>query len=288
MDIRKALRSITGNTERDKSADQGEDVPASTTRAQTSGGADRFSSDYDFPTFEWAGFQWAVRHKNDVITWGGPQAPDPADDEGKWVDGATVTNTGDLVLRSAGVRGGVEIVTVDSLGYGTYRFVYSADFNAMDPHNVLGIFPYDWAEMVLNREEEVHVTADGATEVDFIEISRWGDLDRARPHGGVTYWPDDGKTVAPESHVVSEFDIPPGYLTLTTVAVWEADYLQVATTTADGTVLSEVTATNRIPADMGTQQLHINLWTTQANAPAYRDAQPDQATFHSFEFIPSA
>ena len=103
----------------------------------------------------------------------------------------------------------------------------------------------------------------------------------------MTYWPDDGKSVAPESHVVSEFDIPPGYLTLTTVAVWEADYLQVATTTADGTVLSEVTATKRIPADTGTQQLHMNLWTTQANAPAYHNAQPDQVTFHSFEFIPS-
>lgn len=288
MDIRKALRSITGRTEPGTAADKGENLPASSPHAHTGSGAERFRSNYDFPTFEWAGFQWAVRHKNDVITWGGPQAPDPADDEGKWVDGASVTNTGDLVLRSAGVRGGVEIITVESLGYGTYRFVYSADFNAMDPHNVLGIFPYDWAEMVLNREEEVHITADGATEVDFIEISRWGDIDRARPHGGVTYWPDDGKSVTPESHVVSEFDIPLGYLTLTTVAVWEAGYLQVATTTADGTVLSEVTATKRIPADTGTQQLHMNLWTTQANAPAYHNAQPDQVTFHSFEFIPSA
>lgn len=253
----------------------------------------RFASPLGFDTFDWAGHTWGVREVNDVITWGGPQADDPEDGLQKWVKGASVNSSGDLVIQNEGIVGGVEIHVVESLGYGDYEFTYSADFDAQDPHTVLGIFTYDMAEMILWDD---HINADGSTEIDFIEISRWGDVDREFAHGGVTYYPDDGKTVSPLKYVPDEFDVPKGHQTLTTKATWHPDYLSVITTMSDGTVLSDVTATTRIPRD-DTQQLRINLWVTRSNSepvadgeggnlPAYQTAQPSTVVFHDFKHTP--
>lgn len=245
---------------------------------------ERFSSSYGFPTFDWSGYQWAVRQTEGTLNWGDPQAKDPADNRAKWVNGAQVMPNGDLKLRSEGIRGGVEINAVESTGYGTYTFEFSADFNKMDPHNVLGIFPYDMAEMELNEVDEVHKNSHGSTEIDFIEISRWGSVDRALPHGGVTYYPDTER--GPESYKISEFDIPAGHQTLLTIAEWEEDYLRVITKTKDGKVLSDVTATERVPRDTGTQQMRINLWTTPANEQEHRNARADEITFHEYTYSP--
>lgn len=247
----------------------------------------RFSSSYGFPTFDWSGYQWGVRQSNGVIDWGDPQAKDPSDGKQKWINGAKVLPNGDLSIRSEGIGGGVEINAVKSTGYGTYTFEYSADFNAMDPHNVLGIFPYDMAEMELNKVDEVHENGDGSTEIDFIEISRWGSVDRALPHGGVTYYPDERRPWRPNSYVIGQFDIPPGQQRLTTIAEWEQDWLRVVTKTAEGRVLSDVYSTTRIPRDTGTQQLRINLWTTPTNRRAHVTAEPDEIIFHKFGYTPS-
>lgn len=244
-----------------------------------------FRSDFGFPTINWAGRTWGVRERNDLITWGGPQAPDPADGNGKWIQGVTVSPSGELVLRNDGIRGGVEVHLVESTGYGTYRFVYSADFNAMDPNNVLGVFTYDMAEVVINTDADVHVNGDGHTEIDFIEVSRWGDKQRALPHGGVTYYPDDANSIDPERYNPGEFEIPPGFQRLTTIAEWRKDYLRVVTTAADGAVLADVTATERVPRDLGTQQVRINLWTTSVN-PAHLNARGDEVIFNEFTFTP--
>lgn len=247
----------------------------------------RFSSSYGFPTFDWSGYQWGVRQSNGVIDWGDPQAKDPSDGKQKWINGAKVLPNGDLSIRSEGIGGGVEINAVKSTGYGTYTFEYSADFNAMDPHNVLGIFPYDMAEMELNKVDEVHENGAGSTEIDFIEISRWGSVDRALPHGGVTYYPDERRPWRPNSYVIGQFDIPPGQQRLTTIAEWEQDWLRVVTKTAEGRVLSDVYSTTRIPRDTGTQQLRINLWTTPTNRRAHVTAEPDEIIFHKFGYTPS-
>ena len=261
------------------------DVPAHIQRT-----GQRFSTSYGFPTFNWSGHDWAVRQTDGVIDWGGPQAADPDDNRAKWVNGARVLPNGDLQIRNEGIRGGVEINAVDSTGYGTYTFEYSADFNDMDPHNVLGIFPYDMAEMELNKAAEVHKNSHGSTEIDFIEISRWGQVSRPLPHGGVTYYPDT--LWGPSRYNIDQFDIPAGQVTLQTIAEWEKDYLRVVTKTEEGEVLSDVTSTTRIPRDTGTQQLRINLWTTESNKSfvagkqAYQHADGDEITFHDFSYSP--
>nr|VDG64156.1 Uncharacterised protein [Streptococcus thermophilus] len=245
---------------------------------------ERFSTDYDFPTFNWSGCQWAVRQTEGKLDFGGPQAEDPADNRSKWINGAKVLPNGDLKIRNEGIRGAVEINAVDSTGYGTYTFEYSADFNRMDPHNVLGIFPYDMAELELNTFEEVHENSHGSTEIDFIEISRWGKVERALPHGGVTYYPDTPQK--PDRFNPAEFEIPAGHQTLQTTAEWEKDYLRVVTKTKQGRVLSDVTATHRIPRDTGTQQLRINLWTTSANKREHTNARADEIIFHDYNYSP--
>ncbi|AQQ16141.1 hypothetical protein CGLAU_11035 [Corynebacterium glaucum] len=253
---------------------------------------ERFESNYGFPTVNWAGYEWGVRETNSTIHWGDPQAEDPADGQKKWVQGATVQPNGDLSIRTEGIAGGVELNLVESTGYGTYTFTYSADFDEMDPHTVLGIFPYDMAEMELNTYDEVHVNSAGSTELDFIEISRWGDTSLPLPRGGVTYYPDARFNNRPDDYVIDRFDIPPGRQTLTTVAEWEEDSLRVTTTTEDGTVLSSVTSTVRVPEDTGTQQLRVNLWVTSRNTElidgqrAFTTAEPAEVTFSSFSYNP--
>lgn len=243
--------------------------------SDTPAGAPRLSESYGFRTFEWCGTTWAVREKNDRVGFTGPQASHPDHGEGLWVDGATVLPDGRLELRSQGINGAVEIIAEESTGYGTYEFTYTADFDGHHPSTVFGLFPYDWA-----GEEQ----AAGFSEIDFIEISRWGNPERGLPRGAVTYYSDetgDGTTLR-------KFDVPSGPQTLTTVAEWRPDYIRVTTTTADGTVLSEDVATVGVPRDRA-QQVHINLWTYSDRGVESRrwlESSGDVVVLDSFRFRP--
>ncbi|WP_161795906.1 hypothetical protein [Corynebacterium pilosum] len=119
---------------------------------------------------------------DEVVTWGGPQATHPESGESHWVNGATVNAQGHLVLQSRGIDGGVELISERAMGYGTYTLRYSGDFGAFDPTTVLGIFTYDWADRVLPD----YSAQGGFTEIDFNEISRWGEADRPQVQGGAT------------------------------------------------------------------------------------------------------
>ena len=141
----------------------------------------RFSNDFGYDTFDWCGWKWAVRETNAFTPFFAPQAIYPKTGEGHWLPGAKVLPNGDLELKNKGIEGGVEIILVWSTGYGYYSFEYSGDFNAMHPSNVLGIFPFDWRGW--NRGE-------GYSEIDFIEISRWSELDREHTYGIATIYPD--------------------------------------------------------------------------------------------------
>ncbi|MDR7294310.1 hypothetical protein [Pseudoglutamicibacter albus] len=248
----------------------------------------RFETDYKFDTIEFSGQDWAIRGKNDVMGWGGPQAPHPSDGEGKWVSGAHVNDKGELVVENQGINGGVELIATKSTGYGTYEFSYTADFDKMDPNNVLGIFTYDTAEVAIDGTPGMkkHVNMKGLTEIDFIEVSRWGSQDLPKTFGMVTVYPDDLKNFRDRvSH--KRFDIPKGVQTLKTKAIWDKDYLRVITSLENGKVLSDDTQTKRVPKDNGTQQLRINLWTTKANRANFENAQGDTIVFDDATFTPA-
>ncbi|OFL68574.1 MULTISPECIES: hypothetical protein [unclassified Brevibacterium] len=248
----------------------------------------RFETDYKFKTIEFSGQDWAIRSTNDVMGWGGPQAPHPSDGEGKWVQGAHVNGKDELVVQNKGIDGGVELIATESTGYGTYEFSYTGDFDGMDPSNVLGIFTYDTAEVAIDRTPgmEKHTNMKGSSEIDFIEISRWGSADRPKTFGMVTVYPDDLKGFG-DRVPHKRFDIPKGVQTIKTKAVWDKNYLRVITSLADGTVLSDDTQTKRVPRDNGTQQLRVNLWTTKANKSLYPKAEGDKITFDDATFTPA-
>lgn len=261
------------------------DATADTAKVSETNG--RFTTDYKLDKLNWRGHDWAVRSTNDVMTWGGPQAAHPRDGERKWFNGAHINKKDKLIVENKGINGGVELILTESTGYGTYEFNYSADFDKMDPNNVLGIFTYDSAEAVINKTPgmEKHTNAGGKTEIDFIEISRWGQDNREHTYGGVTTYPDDSKN---EDDRVSlkRFDIPKGFQTINTKAIWQENYLRVVTSLEDGTVLSDVTQTKRVPKDNGKQQLRINLWTTGQNKGSYKNAKGDKVIFSDFNFTP--
>lgn len=250
---------------------------------------DRFYNNMGFETLTWKGHEWGVRQPNDIVFWGGPQAENPRTGQSEWIHGATVNDNGDLVLENKGIDGAVELNMNESTGYGSYSFTYSGDFNNMNPHNVLGIFTYDMSERFIDpKTQRPYTRGDGYTEIDFIEISRWGDEDRKYPHAGVTYYPDDGYTVKPDSIHASQYNITqPGMQTLTTTVEWKKDFLHVKTTDQNGNVIDDVTSTERVPVDRGTQQLRINLWTTAANSEKkYYNATGDTIVFHDFSYTP--
>lgn len=245
--------------------------------AYTNENGKRYSNDWDKRKFFWSGYEWAVRGPS-----GSPQAPDPETGIRTWVDGVTIEK-GDLTIETKGIKGGVEIISVPSLGYGTFEFTYSGNFGAWHPSSVFGIFTYDWAEINPGR---------GYSEIDAIEISRWNADNFPNTHGQVTYYPDEVEMAAPGYGISNNaFDIPNGYRTLSTSFEWYKDHLYVWTMdlTEGRVLLSDWYSANRIPRD-NTQQMHINFWISEQPDPSgyqgWSTAHGDKVTFHSFTHKP--
>ena len=134
--------------------------------------------DYGQPTIEAFGLHWMVR--TDAWHPGGPAANQ------KWNPSA-VTKQGDGSLHiSTAVQAGeplsAEIVSAESLGYGTfeasYEIVTPARMRDLHKNVVWGIFPFDWED-----------TRPGYQEIDIVEDSYWsGYTDMV---GKYTYYPGD-------------------------------------------------------------------------------------------------
>ena len=134
--------------------------------------------DYGQPTIEAFGLHWMVR--TDAWHPGGPAANQ------KWNPSA-VTKQGDGSLHiSTAVQAGeplsAEIVSAESLGYGTfeasYEIVTPTRMRDLHKNVVWGIFPFDWED-----------TKPGYQEIDIVEDSYWsGYTDMV---GKYTYYPGD-------------------------------------------------------------------------------------------------
>lgn len=238
----------------------------------------RLYEDWGQRTFDWCGWKWAVHGP-----FGPPQAPHPLTRKQHWVNGAKVLPNGDLEFSNQGINGGAEIMLVPSTGYGTYEFEYSADFGAMHPSNVLGIFTYSWNEFNCGG---------GYGEIDFIEISRWNAPHLRTNHASSTYYPDDLKKHAQPGdgiEIASGAEVPNGRQRLLTRAEWRKNYLKVTTSVVGGPVLYTYETRERVPRD-NDQQIHINLWVVEETKPigyqGWRTAHGDTITFHRFDYNP--
>ncbi|STC69939.1 hypothetical protein [Corynebacterium pilosum] len=80
--------------------------------------------------------------------------------------------------------------------------------------------------------------------------------------------------------------MPSGTVELITTATWQPGRLHVETALAEGTVLSDATATEHVPAAHA-QQLHLNVWTNTAGE-GFIEASGDTVVFHEFNFEPAS
>ena len=76
-----------------------------------------------------------------------------------------------------------ELFSTDKMGFGTYQWVIQGPIDNMDPHTVLGLFPYG---------PRAGVGRDGENEID-IEFSKWGNsLCSGACNADFTVWPSAG------------------------------------------------------------------------------------------------
>lgn len=161
-----------------------------------------------------------------------------------------------------------EIVLLETLGYGTYRF-HLEDTSNLDPRAVLGLFTWD-------PEAADHFYR----EID-IEIGRWGDPEAANAQFVVQPYTRSGR--------VHRFDFPRGRashaFSWTPGNVSFASRLAgTAPADAEGPLVSSYAVSEGVPP-AGSESARINLWLLAGQPPA-GDAGVEVIVTR-FDFVPS-
>lgn len=210
--------------------------------------------DYGQPTVEAFGLHWVVRH-------GGWHGGGPAANQ-KWNQDCLAKRPDGSLDISTAVSGGepysAEIVSAESLGYGTYEASYEivSPTKMRDLHKnvVWGIFPFDWED-----------TKPGFQEIDIVEDSYWsGYTDMV---GKYTYYPGDensGKHLADRVWTQDGRGATVRMTWLPGTVRWETWESTLTEDQARSTPVSEGgyytgTLTEDVPIPRS-QRVHINLW----------------------------
>ena len=217
-----------------------------------------YSNDYSQPRVQFSGRDWVVRDSS----WknGGPTAND------EWAfSNVREISGGKLELHltnDGGTPYGAEIISVQSMGYGTYELAFSADFAQFDKYAAFGFFTFDWEDQVPGHQE-----------IDAVEISKWGKDHLAAK---LTHYPDNDPVHQPDYRW--DVSIKQGVARM----VWEPGRITWAL--IDGKtkqVLHTATTTERVPTPQK-QQVHINLWTF--NATGWQSVAPQKVTLDNFSY----
>lgn len=211
-------------------------------------------------TIDFSGRTWTVRS-----VFGGPGPNEWSDDpQSVWVD---VDGRLHLKIRQiAGVWKCAEVVSDESLGYGSYRFQLGSDTTVFDPRVVVGLFTY----------------LDDFHEID-IEMSRWADAQN-----------DDGQ------FVVQPYDAP-GHIERFPIALtdsysthwfqWRQDFVRFESARglhdlpapASDLIHTWTFAGGGIPID-DAEKVHINLWLFQGIPPI--NGQEVELIIERFTYTP--
>ena len=221
-----------------------------------------FMDDYGQKRVQFAGRDWVAR--DSAWKTGGPMAGD------QWDRRNVTINQNKAVLRlsprggeNQGVPAGAELVSVSSLGYGTYEVAFTTDFSKFDKYAAFGLFFFDWDDSI-----------PGHGEIDLVEISRWGKTNLAAK---LTHYPDNDPVHSPE------FAWPPTLQKGIVRLVWEPGRLTWTLINGDTkATLHTATTTERVPTHRR-QKLHINLWAF--NADGWENAKETTVTIESFQYI---
>lgn len=216
-------------------------------------------------TLQFSGYTWVVKSSAPKRRVGpGPNFFSAAGDH-VWVDAH-----GWLHLKIAKDADGkwrcAEVYLLDSLGYGTYRFVTGKPLDDLDPNVVLGLFTYSLSDD----------PSFAYRELDF-EYSRWGEpSDPTNAQVVVQPYDQPGN--------LHRWTVPSGYPVLTHRMDWSASAVKFSVRQGD-TVLEHLDyrKAERIPPP-GDETVHLNLWLSQGRVP--QRGKATEIVIRSFSFTP--
>lgn len=183
-----------------------------------------------------------------------------------WVDG-----TGRLHLKITKRKGHwycAEVVSVESFGYGTYRFYLDSPVDNFDPYVVLGLFTWNDDTAYTHRENDV-------------EFSRWGSANNQNAQYVVQPY------TLPQN--IHRFQQPSGLSQSTHSFLWQSSsvFFQslkglIATPPDQSYVIQEWTCTNQIPR-AGGENARMNLWLFRGRPPS--NGQGAEVIVNKFEVV---
>lgn len=235
--------------------------------------------DYGQPTVEAFGLHWVVR--TDAWHPGGPAANQ------KWNPSCLFKRGDGSVTISTSVIGGephsAEIVSAESLGYGTFEASYeiASPTKMRDLHKnvVWGIFPFDWED-----------PNPGYQEIDIVEDSYWsGYTDMV---GKYTYYPGDENSgihlndrvwTRSGKGATVRMTWMPGTIRWET---WESHLTEerARSTPVNAGGYYSGTLTQAVPVPRS-QRVHINLWAFKGRG-GWETMPPTTMHLKSFKFTP--
>ena len=235
--------------------------------------------DYGQPTVEAFGLHWVVR--TDAWHPGGPAANQ------KWNPSCLFKREDGSVTISTSVIGGephsAEIVSAESLGYGTFEASYEivAPTKMRDLHKnvVWGIFPFDWED-----------PNPGYQEIDIVEDSYWsGYTDMV---GKYTYYPGDENSGIHLNDRVWTRSGKGATVRMTWMPGtirWETWESHLTEERARNTPVNEGgyysgTLTQTVPVPRS-QRVHINLWAFKGKG-GWETMPPTTMHLKTFKFTP--
>ena len=223
------------------------------------------SSNFNQPVFQAFGYKWVARDSS----WkaGGPQP------NRKWsAKNVVVHSPNNVELKITKDRSGEpvasEMVSVDSMGYGTYEFAFEGNFGNFDNSAVFGLFTFNWLD---NKHP-------GYQEIDAIEISYWG---TPKLTGKATYYPHEEHPVTNPDYLWPK-DLKKGIVRLK----WSAG--RIEWTYLNGVtkkVVYTTSKTQNVPVP-GQQQMHINLWNYSGGN--WKHAKEESVRITAFKYTPAA
>jgi hypothetical protein len=214
-----------------------------------------------------SGYGWWVRTSSGNLSGPGPNYFSDSTNNA-WVDAQGCVHL--QITHTNNTWQCVEIITDRSFGYGQYRFTVSAPVDSLDPSAVLGMFTWSYDTAYNDREIDMELSrwnyAFGTTDVEDFAISPYN------------------------TGQVLRFSLPPDLTNSTHSLIWQSTNVafqtlngNFASTPADPKLLQTWNCAVGIPP-AGGEQIHINLWLNQGNAPV--NGQPVEVILSQFEFVP--
>lgn len=217
--------------------------------------------------FNFSDYGWRVKTSAGSLTGPGPNYFTDSTNN-VWVDAQGLLHL--KITHTNNTWQCVEIISARSFGYGQYRFTVSAPVNSLDPSVVLGFFTWSDDAAYNNREIDM-------------ELSRWNNA-----FGTANV---EDFAVAPyNTGQVTRFSMPAGVTNTTHIFIWQSN--NIAFQTLNGNFASSPASSNLLQTwncalgipPAGGEQVRINLWLNQGNAPI--NGQPVEVILSKFEFVP--